>query len=383
MIRKITVSVVTYSISYLPMATMIAAGGVQLQGQYAIQRYYFDLFNAILLLGMSQSIFKLASSVPFSSVARLHKIASTFIFIIISATVLAFEFDYALILIMLSALFYSIGLVSRISLIIHERVGAYQSINALFPLILGVSPLIVYPNKENHIIYMILLSSTISLLATYLVDVRLAKSEKKKLTKEEMISVGLQSWQGLVFQLVQFSFPLAISLMLLSNNFGKNEIGLFSIAYTTMAFVYAPATIFGPNIVALMYKTDGNISFGAIKYLSIGGLATSLLILILYFGLKEIFNIEMSYINYTTIYVVAILPLLAVSRLITPILIWAGSHVKLIVCELARFAVGIIFFGLLTTGNYFNFLIGLIISEIAYMAVSIHYFYKQSKQIDD
>ena len=379
MIRKIITSVTTYSISYLPMVTMIAAGGVQLQGQYAIQRYYFDLFNAILLLGMSQSIFKLANSVPFSSLARLHKIASTFLFIIVSATVLAFEFDYALILIVLSALFYSIGLVGRMSLIIDERVGAYQLINALFPLILGLSPLIIYPYNENHILYMILLSATISLLATCLVGVRIDKSEKKNLTKEEMISVGLQSWQGLVFQLVQFSFPLTISLILLSNNFGKNEIGLFSIAYTTMAFVYAPATIFGPNIVAFMYKTDGKISFEVIKYLSIGGLATSLLILILYFGLKEIFKIEMSYINYTAIYVVAILPLFAVSRLITPILIWTGGHVKLIVCELARFVVGILFFGLITTGSYFNFLIGLIISEIAYMVVSIHYFYKQSK----
>lgn len=380
MIRRITTSIVTYSISYLPMMTMISAGGVQLQGQYAIQRYYFDLFNAILLLGMSQSIFKLANSIPFNSLARLHKIASSCLFVIMSSTVLAFEFDYALILILLSALLYSIGLVSRISLIICERVGAYQSINALFPLILGVSPLILYPNKDNHITYMILLAATISLLATYLMDVGLEKSATKKLTKEELVGVGLQSWQGLIFQLVQFSFPLAISLVLLSNNFGKNEIGMFSIAYTIMAFVYAPATIFGPNIVALMYKTEGNIPFLAIKHLSIGAFAASLLMVILYFALKEIFNMEMLGVHYTTIYVVAILPLLAVSRLITPVFIWNGSHIKLIMCELARFVVGIIFFGSLTTGGYFNFLIGLIISEIAYIVASGHYCYKQSKK---
>jgi hypothetical protein len=211
-------------------------------------------------------------------------------------------------------------------------------------------------------------------------DVGLEKSATRKLTKEELVGVGLQSWQGLIFQLVQFSFPLAISLVLLSNNFGKNEIGMFSIAYTIMAFVYAPATIFGPNIVALMYKTEGNIPFLAIKYLSIGAFAASLLMVILYFALKEIFNMEILGVHYTTIYVVAILPLLAVSRLITPVFIWNGSHIKLIMCELARFVVGIIFFGSLTTGGYFNFLIGLIISEIAYIVASGHYCYKQSKK---
>jgi hypothetical protein len=382
MIRKIITSGVTYGISYLPMASMLFTGGVQLQGQYAIQRYYFDLFVALLLLGVSQSIFKLANSIPLTTIVKLHKIASISLFLAIAVIVFFTKSDQAFILISISALFYSIGLVGRISLVISERVSQYQLMNALFPLALTLFPLVIYPKSEAQIIYFMLASAFISFFATSLLDLSIYKSPDKIITKEQLVNLGVQSWQALTFQLVQFSFPLVISLILLANGFGKNEIGLFSIAYATMSFVYAPATIFGPNIVSLMYKTKGKVSIKTIKYLTVTGFVASLSIIITIYFLKEVFHADLPYLNGLQIYVVATLPILALSRLVSPIMIWFGNHIKLIVCEISRFAVGALFYQLLTAGNYINFLIGLIVAEIAYLVIALHHFFGRQNRVD-
>jgi hypothetical protein len=367
-----------YSAAYLPMLASLLAGGLALQGHYAFLRYAFDLVSAALGLGLSQSIFKAVQTLPLTRIFSFHNRSVAALLLVGLAGLAVAGRLQALGLLCLAAAAYALLLVRRLALLIDNRTTEFQLLTGVFPVSLALLLLAFGASASQHLGALFLAAVAVMALATWAARRRSGGAAAAPAPQAGAGSASLRpllamSGLAFVYQLTQFLFPLAMALVIRWAGGTEREVGVFSIAYAIAVLVYAPATVFGANIVGHLYQTSGAVPRSSVVRLGLLGLAGSValgLLMLLAHGLQpQLFPVY----SLTLVACIALFPLLAAARLPVPLAIWRGDHFLLLVSEACRLLLGLALFANLPKQDFEHMLVAITLVELMYGGLCLAY----------
>jgi hypothetical protein len=254
-----------------------------------------------------------------------------------------------------SAYVYSVFAVRRLIMLINADPLLYQIINSLLAVSLTIFIALGAVDSANKLtIYMfasVVLQCSVTIFSLILRGYPTAtpftgSSANAPNTLFEGLAafkdITIKSFIAFGYQAVQISFSFVIVQSMQKAGLSLKQIGYFSVAYSICGCIYAPATVFGSNIVAHLYQANGVVDVKRIhklaKLVAVFTFFTSGLAVLQWWF--KIFQ-PSEYSGFVVL-LAMLCPLLAAARLVVPVAIWIGDLGFLIVGEFLKILIALI-----------------------------------------